>query len=880
MQDNTPGTPTEATVKNKRRLSPFWLLPLIALMIAGWLIYTNQQERGATVTIDFVSADGIVAGRTPVRYQGVEVGTVQNIKLSEDLRTIQVEASIKSDMKEALRSGTQFWLVTPKASLAGVSGLDALVGGNYIGMMPGSGEAQEHFSALDTQPKYRVNTGELLIHLHADDLGSLNTGSLVYYRKIPVGKVYDYTVSQDRRGVMIDVLIERRFTHLVKKNSRFWNVSGFNADISVSGAKIEMENLAALVNGAIAFDSPEESEDAGAEQSYRLYPDLAQSQRGVKITLDLPSGDSLSEGRTPLMYQGLEVGTLNKILLNPDDGKVSGELIIDPSVVSLMREGTRIELSKPQLSLSDLNVSRLLSGPTLTLLPGEGEPRQHFTVLDSGQQQLAQPGALSIQLTAAQSYGIDSGQPVLLHGVQIGQVVKRTLDEQGVSFILVIEPRYRQLLHRDSKFIVNSRVNVKMGLDGIQVLGASAQEWVSGGIQVLPGSKGEIQARYPLFSDLEKAEEGIRGATPSPTLTLVTDSLPDIQDGSIVLYRKFQVGEIMRVRPKADTFEVEVYIRPEHRKLLTENSVFWAEGGARVQLNTSGLTVQASPLNRALKGAISFDNLEGAPEIKGGKRVLYNNETAARAVGSRIILRTYDASKLAPGMPIRYLGIDIGQLDSLKLSEQRNDVLVQAVLYPEYVRNFARSGTRFSVVTPEISAAGVNHLETLFQPYINVEPGNGSVTRNFELQQATISDSRYQDGLNISVDAPEAGALQVGTPVLFRGIEVGTVTGLSLGTLSDRIAVSLRISKRYQHLVRDNSVFWQASGYNLEFGLVGGVIKSGTFQQFIRGGIAFATPPSTPLAPKAQEGKHFLLRNEEPKEWRQWGTAIPTPPDN
>ncbi|RLM25291.1 hypothetical protein BIY29_07190 [Brenneria alni] len=876
MQEKIPEAPTAATVKNKRRLSPFWLLPLIALMIAGWLVYTNQQERGATVTIDFVSADGIVAGRTPVRYQGVEVGTVQDIKLSDDLRTIQVEASIKSDMEDALRTGTQFWLVTPKASLAGVSGLDALVGGNYIGMMPGEGEPQAHFSALDTQPKYRVNTGELLIHLHADDLGSLSNGSLVYYRKIPVGKVYDYTVSADQHGVMIDVLIERRFTHLVKKNSRFWNVSGFNADVGLRGARVEMENLAALVNGAVAFDSPDDSEKASAEQSYRLYPDLAQSQRGVVITLDLPSGDGLSEGRTPLMYQGLEVGTLKKITLIPDSSKVSGELIIDPAVVALMREGTRIELTKPRLSLSDLNIPRLLSGPTLTLIPGEGEPRQHFTVVDSGLQQLTQPGVLSIRLNAAQSYGIDNGQPVLLHGVQIGQVVKRTLDEEGVGFTVAIEPQYRQLLHRDSKFVVNSRLNVKMGLDGIQMLGASAQEWFSGGIQVLPGSKGDVLQHYPLYSDLEKAEEGIRGATPSPTLTLVTDRLPDIQDGSIVLYRKFQVGEIMQIRPKADYFEVDVYIRPEHRKLLTDSSVFWAEGGARIQLNTSGLTVQASPLNRALKGAISFDNLEGAPEIKGGKRVLYSNETAARAVGSRITLRTFDAGKLAPGMPIRYLGIDIGQLDSLKLSEQHNEVLVQAVLYPEYVRGFARAGTRFSVVTPEISAAGVNHLETLFQPYINVEPGGGGVSRSFELQPATISDSRYQDGLNISVDAPEAGALQVGTPVLFRGIEVGTVTGLSLGTLSDRISVALRISKRYQHLVRNNSVFWLASGYNLEFGLTGGVIKSGTFQQFIRGGIAFATPATTPLAPKAQEGKHFLLYNEEPKEWRQWGTAIPT----
>lgn len=215
-----------------------------------------------------------------------------------------VEASIKSDLEDSLREGTQFWLVTPKASLAGVSGLDALVGGNYIGMMPGSGKEQTHFTALDTQPKYRLNTGELMIHLHADDLGSLNSGSLVYYRKIPVGKVYDYTISEGNKGVTIDVLIDRRFANLVKSNSRFWNVSGFKGDFSLSGATVQMESLAALVNGAIAFDSPADGQQAKGDQSYTLYPDLAHSQRGVNILLDLPSGNSLSENRTPLMYQG------------------------------------------------------------------------------------------------------------------------------------------------------------------------------------------------------------------------------------------------------------------------------------------------------------------------------------------------------------------------------------------------------------------------------------------------------------------------------------------------------------------------------------------------------------------------------------------------
>lgn len=136
-------------------------------MIAGWLIWDSYQDRGNTVTIDFMSADGIVPGRTPVRYQGVEVGTVQDISLSDDLRKIEVKVSIKSDMKDALREETQFWLVTPKASLAGVSGLDALVGGNYIGMMPGKGKEQDHFVALDTQPKYRLDNGDLMIHLQA-----------------------------------------------------------------------------------------------------------------------------------------------------------------------------------------------------------------------------------------------------------------------------------------------------------------------------------------------------------------------------------------------------------------------------------------------------------------------------------------------------------------------------------------------------------------------------------------------------------------------------------------------------------------------------------------------------------------------------------------
>lgn len=145
----------------------------------------------------------------------------------------------------------------------------------------------------------------------------------------------------------------------------------------------------------------------------------------------------------------------------------------------------------------------------------------------------------------------------------------------------------------------------KVGLDGVEFLGASASEWINGGIRILPGDKGEMKASYPLYANLEKALENSLSDLPTTTVSLSAETLPDVQAGSVVLYRKFEVGEVITVRPRANAFDIDLHIKPEYRNLLTSNSVFWAEGGAKVQLNGSGLTVQASPLSRALKGLLA-----------------------------------------------------------------------------------------------------------------------------------------------------------------------------------------------------------------------------------------------------------------------------------
>ncbi|MEX9909599.1 PqiB family protein [Providencia huaxiensis] len=763
---------SEAILRKRKQISPFWLLPLVAIFIAGWLLFQHWTERGTDITIEFTSAPGVVANRTPIRYQGVEVGLVQSVAISKNMKTIIVTASVNKDMRPALNSGTKFWLVTPKASLAGVSGLDALVGGNYIGMLPSTGTEQFSFVAQDTPPQLNIDKGELLIHLTAPDLGSLNENSPIYYRKVPVGYISDYTILPDNKGVSISAVVKKPYVHLVRKESQFWNVSGLQGNFDLkSGASLKMESLSAVINGAIAFDSPQNSPQAEEGQKFVL-----QSSKKIVKTEE-------QDGKSPLM----------------------------------------------------------------------------------------------LTLWAHDTYGVDKEQPIVYKGIQIGEVLQRHLEAEKVNFSILIYDEFKHLVREDSKFIANSRMDIQLGLNGLQFQGATPQEWLDGGIHLIAGqSKEKLPETFPLYRSDDNAKAGILGALPPTTITLNTTTLPDIQAGSVVLYRQFAVGKIIAIKPTKSGFAINVNISNEYLHLLTENSVFWAEGGAKVQLNSNGLTVQAAPLSRAISGAISFDNLDGSVANTARQHTLYPNETSAKAIGSIITLTTFDASKLSEGMPIRYLGINIGQIESLKLSSDKREVQAKAILYPEYVSTFTKLGSRFAVVTPELSPAGLNNLDSILQPYISAEPERNNKTRyQFELQAANITDSRYLDGLTIYLDASDVGSVQVGTPILFRGLEVGVVTGLYLGELSDRVYIATRIGKEYQYLIRSNTEFWQSSGFNFSFGLTGGVAKSGTFKQFVRGGISFATPPSVPLAPQAKPEQHFILKLEPPKDYMAWGTSIP-----
>lgn len=884
MQEENRQDIVEAKIRPPRKISPFWILPIVAFIIGVLLFFQILKEQGETITIRFTKGDGITAGKTAIRYQGLQIGQVKRVYFVDNLKEVEVQAEINPEAKSVLRQDTKFWLVQPSASLAGVSGLDAIVSGNYITLLPGEGESADEFIAEEDPPAITVSDGDLLIRLISEDLGSITVGASVYFRKVPVGNIADYRFTKDQKNIEIDVIINKKYANLVKKESRFWNISGITADLNLQGIKVNMDSLASVVQGAIAFDSPDNMEQAEQGQHFSLYSDLKAAKRGIEVKVKIPYSANLKVNTTGIFHQNLQIGTLSQLneidVTNPPPLEnvlqpkwVDGVLLIDPSHTNLLRTDSKILLKEPKFTLNAeqlTKVGELLRGVYFEVQAGEGEPQSEFIVQSEADYLLSLPNVLSLGFTAPQAYGVDVGQGIYYNDVQIGEIVKRKLDLDNVNFDGIIYPPFRNLIGSNSKFVAISNVDMSLGLDGLRVQAGSPADWLKGGVRLLAGKNdGKAQKQYQLYKDVESAESGIANLEKKASLTLSAESLSGISEGSVVLYRDFEVGEVLKITPKQNQFEVGVFIQPNYRHLLTEKSRFWIEPAMAVDVSMKGVNVAASPLMRTLKGAISFDN-GGAK----GNKTLYSSKEKATSGNTYLTLIAKDGSKLSEGMDIKYMGLTVGQIEKLELQNAKKQIKATAYINVKYYPTIAKAGAKFSVISPEISTAGFKNLDAALQNYINVDAGSGKAQTQFELSQTDTLKTTYADGFPIIVETTNANGIQPEAPVLYRGMQVGVVSHLSLSELNDRVLIHLKINNKYKHLVRTNTQFWQASGYTMDVSLQGVSMNSGTMTQLLNGGIEFSTPYTQVVKPQAQANRRFFLQRKLPDEAPAWEQGI------
>lgn len=886
-------TPVE---KRKKGISPVWTLPIIALGICIWIAYSSFQNAGIPISIFFEDASGIVPGKTRVFARGIPIGTVT--KLIPDLTNRRIKTIVTMDktVENQLVEDTLFWVVRPEISAASVQGLDTLLSGSYIGIQTGSSSIQtRNFIGLSSPPPISEDTPGLHIKLRAEELGSIQNGSEVYYRNIPIGTVTESKLDDINGSVIINVFIRLEHAHLVRAGSRFSNASGFSVSGKLTNLKVHLESLASLLKGGIVLHTPEALEKTPLVKNghiFRLYKDLDSAQYGIHMSLKLASSSGITEGETQVIYRGLVAGVVEKIEFNDDEPHtVTAHIMLDPRAERVLRSGTQFWIVRPNISTEGIeNLDTLLTGPYITFIPGPGPYQDQFEIQpEPPPLKPLRPGS-ELVLKSEQSYSLKRGAPVTYKNMKVGEVLDVELDDSYSHFEIpiYIYEKYERLLQPYSVFWYDGGVSINASVKGVKIASHSLSSLMSGGIAFYTPNVSLVSSAtnsYDVVFHIHENYESARKNVPSLQeegyyFTLITEHPESLKKDAPIYYKNIEVGKIVGFSLTADyqSVRIDCLIHNDYIDTVNSSSRFFDTSGIFAEGSLSGVTVQTTSIETILSGGIGYITTDpGAPKKELPEYPLYSNLNSALLQDSfNVTVRFKNCGNLKIGSPVKYKGVVIGNVKDLRFSDVPEEITVTLLINKE-AKTYFRQNTALWLEDAEVSFSGIKNLTTvLFGSFITIRPGEGELQNDFKALTAPPSTpASTLGGLNLLLQSKHLGSLQVNSPIYYRQIKVGKVIHYGLSDNFQQVEIAINIDEQYAPLIRENTRFWAVSGTRIEGGLFSGLtISTESIEALLTGGIALATPDNAEMG-LAVEGNHrFILHDKAEDDWLDWHPDI------
>jgi len=311
--------PLPADITPLKSISIIWLIPILAVFIGIWMVYTNITSRGPLVVIAFETGEGIEAKKTKIRTKSVDIGLVEKLELNNKNNNVLVTVRISKKYEHLLVEDTQFWVVRPRVGKTGISGIGTLLSGAYIELAPGFAEVTQYeFKGLENEPITQAGTNGIHVTLDSNGNQALQTGDPIMYRGLDVGRIEHVHFNAQERRVYYDAFIESPFDKLITTNTRFWALNGFELDLSAEGVQLQTGTLESLITGGVAFDVPRDTtpgETITERGFFTIYPNMSaiydnRYKYSATFTLLFKGSIRGLKPNAPVEIRGIKVGSV------------------------------------------------------------------------------------------------------------------------------------------------------------------------------------------------------------------------------------------------------------------------------------------------------------------------------------------------------------------------------------------------------------------------------------------------------------------------------------------------------------------------------------------------------------------------------------------
>jgi paraquat-inducible protein B len=474
--------------------------------------------------------------------------------------------------------------------------------------------------------------------------------------------------------------------------------------------------------------------------------------------------------------------------------------------------------------------------------------------------------------------GISAGKTqVVFKGVPVGLVRRVEIDEdlkQVEAHIEMVKETEDELVEDMQFWIVRPEVGIR-GISGLETLIAGNH------IGMAPG-KAKTPAR--VFQGLSSPSAPAVDAS-GLRLRLLAANSANLKAGSPVQFRSFPVGEVLSVEltPDGNRIALDILLYDRFRSLINSTTVFWNSSGLALDANLSGVRLQVDSVTSLLSGGISFETQPGGRPIDPEKPISLHatKSEALLSRGRQLVFRFDSMEGVKPGAPIRYRGMDVGEVVTVKLSDDLQSLEALGHAYPKFESLF-KDGTHVWLVRPRFGLEGVKNPEAVFVgSYLALVPGGERPHSAFDVHRGPPPVKTHPEGITVVLRSERPDSLQAGSPVYFRQVQIGEILHMELTSDSRSVDIFVGIDETYAQLVRESSRFWNASGIRLSGGLMSKMqVSIESLQSLVGGGVTMAVPEEDPGRP-VQSGHVFDLLREPPKGWEKWSLEIQldAPPD-